>query len=282
MMDFQTILYDKVEGNIAKITMNRPEVRNAESRLMSRELLKAFQMADEDPAVKVIILAGAGSSFSGGHDIGTPQELEEMKRTGIQPHGNTDAFMYEKRRWVDGWLYVRDLGKPTIAQVQGYVIMGGFMLVAMCDLVVASEDAKFSDRAIRTGGCGAEVFFHPWQLGMRKCKEFLFTGDYMDAQEAWRIGFVNKVVPKEKLEEETLNLAKRISLASATSLRFAKMTINETEDIMGFKSSVSNHYKNHHLVHVYTDLEADTPKLGVAREKGVKQLRQERDRKYGE
>ncbi|MFC1874427.1 enoyl-CoA hydratase [Chloroflexota bacterium] len=281
-MAFKTILYDKVDGNIAKITMNRPEVRNAESRLMSKELLEAFQMADEDPAIKVIILAGAGPSFSGGHDLGSKEAIAEEKSSSIRQHGNVDGFVFEKRRWVDAWLYVRDIGKPTIAQVQGHAIMGGFMLAAMCDLIIASEDAKFSDRGIRTGGVGVEVFFHPWQLGIRKCKEFLFTGDYMDAQEAWRIGFVNRVVPGESLDEETLNFARRIALASAASLRFAKMTINDAEDVMGFRSSVNSHFKTHHLAKLYTAMETDTPSLGLAKEKGVKGLRKERDLKYGE
>jgi enoyl-CoA hydratase len=255
-MAFQTVLYDIIDGNIARITLNRPQYRNAENHMMSREIREAFEKADEDRAVRVIILTGAGPSFSSGHDLGTPEAQAERAK-GPKQHGDVEGYLFEKKRWLDAWTYVRDIGKPTIASVRGYAIMGGFMLAAMCDLIIAADDAKFADMGTRMGGAGVEVFFHPWQLGIRKCKEFMFTGDYMDAQEAWRIGFVNKVVPKDKLEEETLALAKRIAMVSPTTLRFCKQTINQAEDFMGFKNSLNSHFNIHHLVHLYTEQDPD-------------------------
>ena len=255
-MAFRTVLYDIIDGNIARITLNRPQYRNAENHMMSREIREAFEKADEDRAVRVIILTGAGPSFSSGHDLGTPEAQAERAK-GPEQHGDVEGYLFEKKRWLDAWTYVRDIGKPTIASVRGYAIMGGFMLAAMCDLIIAADDAKFADMGTRMGGAGVEVFFHPWQLGIRKCKEFMFTGDYMDAQEAWRIGFVNKVVPKDKLEEETLALAKRIAMVSPTTLRFCKQTINQAEDFMGFKNSLNSHFNIHHLVHLYTEQDPD-------------------------
>lgn len=281
-MAFETLIYNVIDGNIAKITLNRPQYRNAESRLMSKEILEAFKTAEADKAVRVIILCGAGPSFSAGHDMGTPEGRAEREKDPTPQHGNLEGWLLEKNRWLDSWLYVRDIGKPTIAQVHGYAIMGGFMLAAMCDLIIASEDAKFADMGVRMGGAGVEVFFHPWQLGIRKCKEFMFTGDYMDAQEAWRIGFVNKVVPKEKLEEETLNLAKRLTLVNPIDLRMCKHTINYAEDLMGFKNSAAAHFNIHHLVHVYTALEPEEKKRSQDRQTGgVKAFLKDRDEQFG-
>jgi enoyl-CoA hydratase len=275
-MAFQTILYDVIDGNIARITLNRPQYRNAENRMMSREIREAFEKADEDRDVRVIILTGAGPSFSSGHDLGTPEAQAERAK-GPEQHGDVEGYLFEKKRWLDAWTYVRDIGKPTIASVQGYAIMGGFMLAAMCDLIIAADDAKFADMGTRMGGAGVEVFFHPWQLGIRKCKEFMFTGDYMDAQEAWRIGFVNKVVSKDKLEEETLALAKRIAMVSPTTLRFCKQTINQAEDFMGFKNSLNAHFNIHHMVHLYTEQDPDHILLKLRRGGSVTDFLHSRD-----
>ena len=276
-MDFVTVIYEKGNG-IAKITLNRPEVRNAENRQMSREILEAFKLAEEDNEVRVIVLAAAGTSFSSGHDLGSPAAIAEGQK---EPVNTTmGRYEHEEERWLKSWLYVRDLDKPTIAAVQGYCIMGGFMLATMCDIIIASEDAKFADMAVRMGGAAVEYFSHPWELGVRKCKELLFTGDYIDAQEAWRLGMVNRVVPCERLEEETMNLANKIALQKPHALKLAKQAINYTQDLMGFRESLHYLFNIHQLSHAYGALDPSLSVLASRGNKGLKEMLTERDKKF--
>ena len=221
-----------------KITVNRPEVMNVISRKTYAELDEAFTRAEEDDAVKVIMVTGAGEHFGAGHDIGTPamrEELDEYPRD-FSPMGTVksmDRGVYW--RLHDRW---RNIGKPTIAVVQGYCIMGSWMLAAACDLIVASEDARFADRSVRWGGAHHEYPTHFWELGIKKAKEYLWTGDFIDAEEALRLGMVNRVVPKAKLEEASLWLARRIALNSLYALKVSKMSINQAADIMGQSAAV--------------------------------------------
>lgn len=274
-MSFETIIYGKNNG-VAKITLNRPEVRNAENRQMSKEVLEAFKLAEEDNEVIVVVLAAAGTSFSSGHDLGSEAAKEENKREPVNP--TMGRYEHEEERWFKSWMHVRDMDKPTIASVQGYCIMGGFMLATMCDLIVAADDARFADMAVRMGGAAVEYFSHPWELGIRKCKEFLFTGDYIDAQEAYRLGMVNKVVPREKLEEETMNLANKIALQKPHALKLAKQAVNYTQDLMGFRESLRFLFNIHQLTHAYREID---PSMSVmARNKSVKEFLADRDSKF--
>lgn len=252
-MEFETLTYEKID-NIAKITMNRPEVRNAENMQMSKEISEAFGSAEADGDVKVIILAGAGPSFSSGHDIGSAAAKAEREKDPMVL-GSREHYINEEDRWLKSCLRIRDIPKPTIAQVQGHCIMGGLMLATICDIIIAADNAQFAEYAVRMGGAGVEYFSHPWELGMRRCKEFLFTGDPIDAQEAWRVGMINRVVPLDKLEEETMNLAKKIALQSPSALKFAKMAVNYTQDLMGFKSAINYFYNIHQLTHAHRSLE---------------------------
>ena len=259
-MEFETLIYEKME-NIVKITMNRPEVRNAENVKMSGEIADAFHLAEADDDVKVIILAGAGPSFSSGHDLGSPAAQAEREKNPMVL-GSRDHYVNEENRWLKSCLHIRDIPKPTIAQVQGHCIMGGLMLATICDMIIAADNAQFAEYAVRMGGAGVEYFSHPWELGMRRCKEFLFTAEPIDAQEAWRVGMVNRVVPLDSLEEETMNLAKKIALQSASALKFAKMSVNYTQDLMGFKSAIQYFYNVHQLTHAHRSLESVSPQEG--------------------
>jgi enoyl-CoA hydratase len=141
----------------------------------------------------------------------------------------------------------RDLPKPTIAQVQGYCIMGGMMIASACDLIIASDDAQFADRAVKWGGAHVQYFSMPWDFGPRKTKEYLFTGDFISAAEAERAGLVNRVVPREKLEEETMTLAQRIAERDPFALKLAKASVNETQDAQGWRAAMENAFKNYML-----------------------------------
>ena len=129
---------------------------------------------------------------------------------------------------------IHDFRKPTIAAVQGSCVAAGLMLACMCDLIVAADDAVFSNPVLRMTGAGVELLVEPWELGIRKAKEFLLTGDIIDAQEAWRLGLVNRVVPRRRARgRATRELADRIALVPPATAQVVKDTLNHTGELMG-------------------------------------------------
>ena len=208
---FTAIRYE-VDAAVATITMNRPEVANAQDSALIDEIDAALDLADADDAVRVVILAGAGKHFSAGHDLKAlvagdgDDPWVAVRET---PEGK---FEHEKTMYFERCLRIHDFRKPTIAAVQGSCVAAGLMLAAMCDLIVAADDAVFSNPVLRLTGAGVELLVEPWEIGIRKAKEFLLTGDTIDAQEAWRLGLVNRVVPRAELDAATRELAERIAL----------------------------------------------------------------------
>ena len=275
-MDFRTIVFEKL-GAVARITANRPQVLNAQSRVMLLELDAAFRTVAEDAEIRAAIVAGAGAHFSSGHDLGSPEELEDQKAHPVGP-GIADNLQRLSDLYVETCLRWRDVPKPTIAQVQGFCIMGGLMLASCCDLIMAADDARFADRAVRWGGAHVQYFSMPWEIGPRKAKEYLFTGDYIDAEEACRLGLVNRVVPRADLEKETLALAQRIALQDPFALKLAKASVNETMDIQGHRRAIESAFKNYMLTIPHRQA------LGTygaeARAKGVKARIDSRDRRF--
>lgn len=205
---------------------------------MTYELNEAFDRAAADNDVKVIVLAADGPHFSSGHDLRDKTEMSEYDT--ISTWGGFDKPGAEGRQSREEEIYFgmcwrwRNIPKPTIAQVQGKTLAGGLMLVWVCDLIIASEDATFSDPVVAFGVNGVEYFGHPWEFGVRKAKELLFTGGILSAREAQSLGMVNHVVPREELEDFTLSLAKRITERPSMGLRLAKESCNQAQDAQGF------------------------------------------------
>lgn len=245
MKTYSTLLVEET-GPVRTITTNRPEVLNAQSRILLEELDDAFLRAVDDSAVRVIILAGAGKHFSAGHDLGSPQEMEDQKKTALEP-GFKGEYRRLWERFFENTMRWRDLPKPTIAQVQGYCIMGGMMIASACDIIVASEDAQFADRAVKWGGAHVQYFSMPWDFGPRKTKELLFTGEFISAAEAERAGLVNRVVPRERLAAETMALAQKIAERDPYALKLAKASVNETQDAQGWRQAMEGAFKNYML-----------------------------------
>ena len=243
MKTYTTLLQDQT-GAVRTITTNRPEVLNAQSRILLEELDDAFNRAVDDDSVRVIVLAGAGKHFSAGHDLGSKEEMADQQKTALRP-GFRGEYERIFERFFENTMRWRDLPKPTIAQVQGYCIMGGMMIASACDLIVASDDALFADRAVRWGGAHVQYFSMPWELGPRKAKEFLFTGEFFTARQAADWGLVNRVVPRAKLEEETMKLAQQIAERDPFALKFAKASVNETMDAQGFRAAMEGAFKNY-------------------------------------
>ncbi len=255
------VLYETHEAT-AIVTMNRPQVRNAQNAKMTLALDEAFGRAMKDDAVKVVVLAGAGPHFSAGHDIGTPERdihksfprvattwWEHEDKAGAEAMFVRESELYLGmcRRW-------RELPKPTIAMVQGACVAGGLMLAWSCDLIVASDDAFFADPVLRMGIPGVEYFAHPFVMSPRLAKEFLFTGEKMTAARAEAIGMINRVVARGSLEAETMKLATRVAEMPRFGLALAKKAVNQAEDRMGLRDSIDAAYALHHLAHAHNQL----------------------------
>ena len=190
---------------------------NAQSRTLLVQLDEAFSRAEADDQVRVVILAARAKNFSAGHDLGSEAALLERQPGPAQhptfrSHGATVPAIAEqtyRREWhffFENTCRWRDLRKITIAQVQGNAISAGLMLIWACDLIVAADDAKFSDViGVRMGMPGVEYYAHPWEFGPRKAKELLLTGDSLDADEAYRLGMVSKVFPAMSSRTRRLN-----------------------------------------------------------------------------
>jgi enoyl-CoA hydratase len=236
-------------GPVARITLSRPEVRNAQNTALILALDAAVRAARKDDRVRVVILAAAGPSFSAGHDlkavVGEAKE-DAWRRQRATPEGR---LKHERELYVEKCLAIYHLPKPTIAQVQGHCVAAGLMLACMCDLIVAAEDAVFSNPVLRMTGAGVELLVEPWELGARKAKEFLWTGDAIDAREAWRLGLVNRVVPRQRLAAETLALARRIALVPPITASLVKESINQTYALMGKEHAFRYHFMVHQFMH---------------------------------
>ena len=247
-MGYDTLLYE-IDGPVAIVTMNRPEVANAQNTALIDDLDAALDEADADDGVRVVVLAGAGKHFSSGHDLKAlvgqeaPDQWVAMRET---PEGK---FHHEKVMYFDRCVRIHDFRKPTIAAVQGSCVAAGLMLACMCDLIVAADDASFQNPVLRMTGAGVELLVEPWELGIRKAKEFLLTGDRIDAQEAWRLGLVNKVVPRDQLMDATLELAQKVALVPPVTAQVVKASINNVAELQGKSQSWKYHFMAHHWTH---------------------------------
>ncbi|HKS98609.1 MAG TPA: enoyl-CoA hydratase [Rugosimonospora sp.] len=236
------VLYQAAD-RIATITLNRPEVFNAQNAELLDELDAAWTRAVADDEVRVIVLRAEGKHFSSGHDL--------KDRSWPAPERITLDWIYqaESRRYLEYTLRWRNAPKPSIAAVQGLCIAGGLMLCWPCDLIVAADDARFSDPVAMMGIGGVEYHGHTWELGARKAKEILFTGRALSAQEAEQAGMVNRVVPRDRLDAETRALAERIATMPPFGLRQAKRAVNQTLDVQGFYAAIQSVFDIHQTGH---------------------------------
>lgn len=239
-MDDQ-ILYE-VTDKVAVITLNRPQKANAQTMDMLDDLDAAWEKAATDDEVRVIVLRANGKHFSAGHDLNSGM---------APPEKITLEWIYklEARKYLEYSLRWRNVPKPSIAAVQGKCIAGALLLVWPCDLIVAAENAEFSDPVVYMGIGGVEYHGHTWELGARKAKEILFTGRALTAREAEQTGMVNKVVPLDRLRDETMALAGHISQMDPFGLRQAKRAVNQTLDVQGFYAAIQSVFDIHQTGH---------------------------------
>ena len=264
-----------VADGIATVTMSRPDFNNAQNSQMTYALDAAFRRAVDDDTVKVIVLRGEGKHFSAGHDIGTPGrdinkpfERAHLWWDHTNKPGGEQLYAREQEVYLGMCRRWRELPKPTIAMVHGACIAGGLMLAWVCDLIVASDDAFFQDPVVRMGIPGVEYFAHPYEMNPRIAKEFLFTGERMGAERAYQLGMVNRVLPRDGLEQATYALAAVIAQQPRMGLALTKQAINHVEELQGKRSAMDAAFAWHHFAHAHNEL-LSGDKLGGFDAKGM-------------
>lgn len=258
------VIYEMAAPRVARIVLNRPERRNAQNTQLLYALNAAFDRAARDNDVHVIILAANGPHFSSGHDldeIGSGEAHANIQAEttvgtwcGFGCAGAEAQMAYEKEVYFGLSERWRNIPKPTIAQVHGKVITGGLMLVWPCDLIIASTDATFQDTAVDLGVCGVEFFNHPYELGVRKAKEFLFRSNVMTAADAHASGMVNHVVERDRLDAFTLSIAQEIARKPLFALKLAKEAVNAAQDAAGRGTVMQAAFGHHQLTHAHNML----------------------------
>ncbi len=245
-----TVLYD-VREQIVFITLNRPEVHNAQNPELLALLDECWTRAAQDDDVKVILLQANGRNFSAGHDLAVPEDKKSdvFSNFEYETRGVTGQYLWEQSHYFEYSRRWRNNPKPSIAVVQGACIAAGLMLCWPCDLIVAADNAWFSDPTVVMGIAGVEYHGHTWELGPRKAKQMLFTADRITAQEAHQLGMVNEVVPLDEVADFALELARKIAKQDLVSLVMAKRVVNQTTDIMGQPAALQAGFDLHEMGH---------------------------------
>lgn len=261
MTDMNALGHTKyeVDGPIAVITIDRADKANAVNQQTLDEMDACFSTAAADRDVKVIVLRGEGKHFSAGHDMSgsddaigenaDPEKAKQSAQLDWQERGLQAIYEFETIHYLGYSRKWRDIPKPTIAAVQGQCIAGGLMLCWPCDLIIAADNAMFSDPVARMGIGGVEYHGHTWEVGPRKAKEMLFTARKFTADEAEQLGMVNRVVPLDELMDQTMELAREISQMHPFALTQAKRVVNQTMDIQGFYAALQSCFDIHTMGH---------------------------------
>lgn len=258
--EFKAVIYEQPSERIVRIVLNRPDKANAQNLQMLYDLNTALDKAAADNDVRVIIVAANGKHFSSGHgpmggsDDYSLQDVAIGTSLGFGQPGIEGHWAFEEEVFFGLCWRWRNIPKPTIAEVQGKVIAGGLMLVWPFDLVVASEDATFQDPVVAFGVNGVEYFGHPWEFGVRKAKEMLFTGRAITARTAKEIGMVNRVVPRARLADETMEMAEEIAKQPMMGLKTAKESVNQMQNDQGLYSSLRSAMTLQQLSHAQNNI----------------------------
>lgn len=268
-MEFAELIYRK-DGPIAWIALNRPGALNALSKRLVTELEQAVDLVESDPEIRVAVLSGEGRAFSAGYDL--KEEVADNPDT----LGWKDLLDHDIRMTLRFW----HCPKPVIAMVHGYCLAGACELAMCCDITIASEDAVFGEPEIRYGS-GPVTLIMPYVLGLKKTKELLFTGDTIDAQEAHRLGMVNRVVPRQRLEDEVKRLARKIATVPPAILRQTKQPINKAYELSGFLQAVAHNLEASTILNAAQIPEQEEFDR-IVREQGLKAALAWRDNRFGE
>ncbi len=227
---YDVVLIDEPAEGIRRITLNRPDKRNALNHQLRGEVLHALTEADKDNSVRVMIVRGAGKCFSAGYDLGGGNVGQDY------PFHTAGGDSQWPRHVVESWMSIWDLQKPVIAQVHGYCLAGGSELATGCDLVYVADDAQIGYPAVRFGV--PDMQFHPWLVGMRKGMEMLLTGDALTGEEAVSYGWATRSYPAAELEEKVIEQALRIAQVPADILALNKRAVHRQMEVMGMRDGL--------------------------------------------
>jgi enoyl-CoA hydratase len=224
------VLVDTPAVRVCRITLNRPEKRNALNNPLRGALFEALHAADDNPEVRVTIIRGAGTCFSAGYDLGGGHAGTEL------PFFTAAGEGQWPRHVTEGWMSIWDLAKPVIAQVHGYCLAGGSELATGCDLVYVAPDAKIGYPAVRFGT--PDMQFHAWFMGMRAAMEMMLTGDPISGDQAVELGWANRAFPADRLDDEVVAIASRIALIPPDIAQLNKRTVHRAMDVMGLRAAI--------------------------------------------
>jgi enoyl-CoA hydratase len=265
------VLIDEPVPQVRRITLNRPEKRNALNHPLRGGILRALQEADADPSVRVMIIRGAGKSFSAGYDLGNGNEGHE------HPFYTPGGDGHWPRHVTAGWMSIWELGKPVIAQVHGYCLAGGSELATCCDLVYMADDAQMGYPAVRFGV--PDNHFHAWFVGMRKAMEMMLTGDSLSGVECAQLGWANASFPADQLEAKVLEMAQRIASVPADLVQLNKRVVHRQMEIMGLHTGIR---AGSELCALGTHQKSMHEFLKATREKGLTGALSQRDKPFGD
>ena len=229
-MSDNIVLVDEPAPMVRRITMNRPEKRNALNHPLRGAILDTLRAHDQDPDVRVTIIRGAGPSFSAGYDLGGGNAGYDL------PFYTPGGEGQWPRHVTEGWMSIWDLAKPVIAQVHGFCLAGGSELATGCDLVYIAEDAQMGYPAVRFGV--PDMHFHAWFLGMRRAMEMMITGESISGIEAVAEGWANRAFPIDELEEGVLEMAGRIAAIPPELVQMNKRLVHRQMDAMGMRAGI--------------------------------------------
>ncbi|MSO15891.1 MAG: enoyl-CoA hydratase [Ilumatobacteraceae bacterium] len=246
------------DQGIAVISLNRDSKRNAQNNQMTYELNACYDAAARDSNVKVIVLRAEGKHFSAGHDLRDRSNHldfpQVFPQSGFTGEGQEGMMAHEEEVYFNMCWRWRNIPKPVIAAAQGMTIAGGLMLLWVADIIIAADDATFSDPVVAFGVNGVEYFAHPWEFGARKAKELLFTGDTFTAKEAMDAGMINRVVPATDLDATTMAMAAKIAMKPGFALKLAKESVNQTLEAQGQYNAFRAAFSLQHLGHANNKL----------------------------
>ncbi|HEX7034436.1 MAG TPA: enoyl-CoA hydratase-related protein [Pseudomonadales bacterium] len=229
-MDYAKIVVDDPRPLVRRITLNRPDKRNALSNELRGELFHALETADQDPNVRVMVIRGAGPCFSAGYDLSSDVSKG-------QPFYTAGGLGNWPRHVVEGFFRIWDLAKPVIAQVHGYCLAGGTELATACDLVYVADDAKIGYPVVRSIS-PPDNQFYPWIVGLRRAMELMLTGDHMSGVEAVECGFANRNFPEAELEERVLAIAERVAKTPSDLQQINKRAVHRQMEAMGIRAGI--------------------------------------------
>lgn len=273
MPDTDLLLADTPLPGVRRLTLNRPDKRNALNNALRGALFSALEANDRDPEVRVSIVRGAGPAFCAGYDLSADNRVD-------QPYHTADGLGQWPRHVVDGWFRIWDLAKPVIAQVHGWCLAGGSELATACDLVYVAEDARIGYPPVRLMS-PPDMQFHPWTMGLRAAMEAMLTGDAMSGSEAARLGWANRAYPADQLDAEVLAMAGRVAQLPSELAAINKRSVHRAMEIMGLRAAVR---AGTELQALAFQTEASKAYMGRFRRDGesVRGLLSERDAAFGD